>query len=315
MPSTIDKQTTYSRIKIKRVIHTIHAVIDIAACRAKYLDVLGGLIFAEGYFEPEDRDMALLYVADYMIEPMAPRDAAREDKPFARYLRRYGQRWHSFEIQVENGPELSTKLKAAGYKLAADYGFFFFVRAESTGGVLLEVSERPMPNDPYDRRGWRSEWSEGHKSSLLRLDHIACVTRNLEAVIALFTGQLDGELVADERISVPQPARRIWLRLADTKVAFTQPDDASGGPLGRFLAPPTTGIYALVWHVEEEAVAEAFFQQKGLRTTRDNCLSSGFAIEPADFLGARHEFFQERQFCREADTHPIIRRVIVRGEE
>src|SRR6202035_4258288 len=83
MRSTIAKQKSYPRVKIERVIHAIHAVIDIAAGRAKYLDVLGGLIFAEGYFEPEDRDMALLYVADFMIEPMAPRHAAREDKPFA----------------------------------------------------------------------------------------------------------------------------------------------------------------------------------------------------------------------------------------
>jgi hypothetical protein len=275
---------------IKRVIHTIHAVIDIAAGRAKYLDVLGGLIFAEGYFEPEDRDMALLYVADFMIEPMAPRDAAREDKPFARYLRRNGQCFHSFEIQIENGRELSAKLKAAGYNLASDYGFFFFVRQESTGGVLLEVCERPMPNDPYDRRGWNPGWSEGHNSSLLRFDHIACVTPKLDVVLALFTGQLDGEVVADERISVPQPARRVLLRLADTHVAFTQPDDARDGPLARFLAPPTSGIYALVWQVEDETVAEAFFQKKGLRTTREDCVSSGFAIEPEDFLGARHEF-------------------------
>jgi catechol 2,3-dioxygenase-like lactoylglutathione lyase family enzyme len=284
-----NKQTA-PRTKIKRVVHTIHAVIDIAACRAKYLDVLGGLIFAEGYFEAEDRDMALLYVADCMIEPIAPHNAAREDKPLARYLRRNGQRLHSFEIQIDKGPELSAKLKAAGYKLATDYGFFFFVRAESTGGVLLEVCETPMPNDPYDRRGWRPEWSEGHKSSLLRLDHIACVTPNLEAVLTLFTGQLDGEIVADDRIRLPQPARRILLRLADTNVAFTQPDDAGDGPLGTFLALPTSGIYALVWQVEDEAVAEAFFQKKGLRTTRDDCLSPGFAIEPEDFLGARHEF-------------------------
>jgi len=110
------------------------------------------------------------------------------------------------------------------------------------------------------------------------------------AVLALFTGQLDGETIADDRISVPQSARRILLRLADTKVAFTQPDDAGDGPLGRFLAPPTSGIYALVWQVEDEAIAETFFQKKGLRTTRRDCLSPGFAIEPEDFLGARHEF-------------------------
>ena len=255
----------------------------------RYLDVLGGLIFAEGYFEAEDRDMALLYVANYMIEPMAPRDAARQDKPFALYLQRHGQCFHSFELKVDDARELSAKLKAAGCKLAADYGFSF-VRAESTGGVLLEVCERPMPNDPYDRRNWRPDWSEGHPSTVLRLDHIACVTRDLQAVLGFFTVHLDGQVLADERVTAPQPGRRILLRLGDSRVAFIQPDDPEAGPLGGFLTPPSSGIYAHVWQVEDEARTEAFFQKKGLRTTREACVSSGLAIEPGDFLGARHEF-------------------------
>src|SRR5277367_3730646 len=108
-----------SPVKVRRIIHTIHAVADIAACRAQYLDKLGGLIFAEGYFEAEDRDMALLYVADHMLEPMSPRDPARLEKPFARYLHRYGQGFHSFELKVEDGPAAAAQLKAAGSKLAS----------------------------------------------------------------------------------------------------------------------------------------------------------------------------------------------------
>lgn len=279
-----------AKIKIKRLIHTIHAVADIAACRALYLDILGGMIFAEGYFEAEDRDMALLYVADHMIEPMAPRDPAKLDKHFARYLHRYGQGFHSFEIKIENGPEAAAKLKASGCKLSAEYGFFFFVRQESTGGVLLEVCETPMPNDPHERRNWRPDWALGHPTSLLGLDHIACVTRDLNSSLEFFTGLFDGELLADERIPAPQPSRRALLRLADTKVAFIQPDDSAAAPLGTFLEPPTSGVYALVWRVEDEAVAETVFQKRGLRTTREHCVSSGFAIDPRDFLGARHEF-------------------------
>jgi len=278
------------RIRIKRIVHTIHAVGDIAACRAKYLDVLGGLIFAEGYFEPEDRDMALLYVADFMVEPMAPRDPARTDKAFARYLQRYGQGLHSFEIAIDDGPAVAERLKAAGCKLSAEYGFFFYVRPESTGGVLLEVCETPMPNDPYDRRGWRPDWSDGHPTTILGLDHIACVTRDADAALAFFTGLLDGELLAEERIARPQPGRRVLLRLAETRVAFIQPDDPDSGPLGEFLLPPTSGVHAMVWRVEDEAAAEAHVRKKGLRTTREHCVSAGFAIEPADFQGARHEF-------------------------
>ncbi len=290
MPFSGAGETTDARIRIRRVIHTIHAVADLAACRAKYLDILGGLIFAEGYFEAEDRDMALLYVADYMIEPMAPRDPGRQDKPFARYLQRHGQCYHSFEIKVDNARELSARLKSAGCKVAADYGFFFFVRAESTGGVLLEVCERPMPNDPYDRRNWRADWSEGHASNVLRLDHIACVTPDLKAVLGFFTVHLDGQVLADEHVVAPQPGRRILLRLGDTKVAFIEPDDPEVGPLGGFLKLSSGGIYAHVWQVEDEARTEAFFHQKGLRTTREACVSAGLAIEPAEFLGARHEF-------------------------
>ena len=279
-----------SRVKVMRIVHTIHMVADLSACRARYLDLLGGLIFAEGYFEAEDRDMALLYVADHMVEPMAPRDPARLDKHVARYLHRYGQGFQSFEVGIQEGPAVAAQLKAAGCKLSAEYGSFFYVRPESTGGVLLEVTETPMPNDPYGRPNWRSDWIVGHPTSLRRLDHIACITPDVEAALAFFTGQLDGELLTDERMSVPQPGRRALVRLADTTVAFIQPDDTNTGPLGAFLTPPTSGVYSLVWSVESEAAAEAFFHRKGVRTTREHCVSGGFAIDPRDFLGARHEF-------------------------
>ena len=277
-------------VKVRRIIHTIHAVADIALCRAQYMDLLGGMIFAEGYFEAEDRDMALLYAADHMIEPMSPRDPARLDKHFARYLHRYGPGFHSFEIKIDDGPAVAAKLKEQGCKLSADYGFFFYVRQESTGGVLLEVCERSMPNDPYERGDWRPQWAGRHATTLVGLDHIACVVPDVSRAVTFFTGLLDGELRTDERIAAPQPGRRVLVRLGGTQVAFIQPDDFKQGPLAEFLEPPTSGIYALVWRVEDLQAAEAFFRQKDVRTTRQDCVSAGFAIDPRDFSSARHEF-------------------------
>ena len=288
--STADGAIADGPVRIERVVHTIHAVEDIGACRAKYLDVLGAIVFAEGYYEAEDRDMALLYVADYSIEPMAPRDPARLEMPFARYLKRNGQCLHSIEIHVRDARALSARLEAAGCRLATNYGIFFFVRPESTGGVLLEVTEVTMPNDPYDRPNWRDDWADGQASTLQRLDHVACVTRDADAVVAFFTGHLDGVLTSDARVELPQPGRRIVLRLAGTEIAFIQPDDPAGGPLGAFLSASNSGVYAQVWRVGDEASAETVFRDKGLRTTREGCVSSGFAIVPADFFGARHEF-------------------------
>lgn len=278
------------RVKVTRVIHTIHATTDIARCRALYLDNLGGLIFAEGYFEQEDRDMALLYVANHMVEPMASRDPARTDKAFARYLQQFGQGFHSFEIKVEDGAVAGARLEAAGCKLVSNYGYFFFVRAESTGGILIEACDIPMPNDPYDRASWQEGWGTGLPHGIVRLGHIACVTANLNDALHFFTQLLDGSIVADERIALPQPARRVEILLGDTHIALIQPDDAGEGPLSDFLAAPNTGIYALVWVVTNEAIAEQYFLDKKLRITRQGCVSDGFAIYPDDFLGARHEF-------------------------
>ena len=76
-----------------------------------------------------------------MIEPVAPRDPAREDKPFARYLTRCGEGIHSFEIKGDDAPWAAGRLKERGCSLASEYGRFFFVRPESTGGGVFAASD------------------------------------------------------------------------------------------------------------------------------------------------------------------------------
>lgn len=279
------------RVKVSRIIHTIHATTDIYGCRLLYQDALGGLVFAENYFPAEDRDCALLYVTDHMVEPMAPRTPDDMTKPYARMAAKIGQAFHSFELKVADGKAASQAFRDGGAVTASDYGMFFFVKPESTGGVLLEVCEVPMPNDPYDRPNWNPAVGAGHHCAVVSLDHIACVTADMDAVLHFFTGLVDGEVLADERIALPQAGRRVLIRIGDTNVAFIQPDDEKAGPLGAFLAKPQNGIYALVWKLADEAQARRHFGEKlKLRLTEQDCVSSGFAIEPDDFFGARHEF-------------------------
>jgi catechol 2,3-dioxygenase-like lactoylglutathione lyase family enzyme len=280
-------------IPVSRIIHTIHATTDIYGCRLRYQDALGGLVFAENYFPAEDRDCALLYVANHMVEPMSPRNPDDMTKPYARMAARIGQAFHSFELKVADGKAASQAFRDAGAVTASDYGVFFFVKPESTGGVLLEVCETPMPNDPYDRTGgWGPMVGTGHASGVVRLDHIACVTAEIDKAIQFFTRCVDGKLITDEQTSLPQAARRVVIRIGDTDVAFLQPDDPSAGPLGAFLAAKQNGIYALVWQIADVDRAQAHFTGGllNLRLTRDGCVSPGFAIDPEDFFGARHEF-------------------------
>ena len=280
-----------ARVKVSRIIHTIHATTDIYGCRLLYQDALGGLVFGENYFPAEDRDCALLYVTDHMVEPMAPRTPDDMTKPYARMAAKIGQAFHSFELKVADGKAASQAFRDAGAVTASDYGMFFFVKPESTGGVLLEVCEVPMPNDPYDRPNWNPAVGAGHHCTVTGLDHIACVTADMDKVRHFFTGSVDGEILADERTAQPQPGRRVLIRVGDTNVAFIQPDDTVSGPLGAFLGKPQNGIYALVWKIADEAGARSHFESKlKMRLTRDDCISPGFAIEPEDFYGARHEF-------------------------
>jgi 4-hydroxyphenylpyruvate dioxygenase-like putative hemolysin len=278
-------------VKVSRIIHTIHAVEDIDAARHLYQDSFGAVVFSEGYEPFADRDMALAYVTNHMIEPMAPRNPADESKSFARYLKRYGQGWHSFELKVESAADAAAKLEAAGCTLIkAPYPVFFFVKAESTGGVLLEVCEVPMRNDPYDRPNWNPRWGEVLACGLLKLDHIACVVHEIEKPLHFFTQLVDGEILSDDHIEVPQAGRRLLIRVGDTNIAFIAPDDANAGPLGAYLSQVNSGIYALVWQVEDEARAIADFEAKGLGVVRSDCVGGGFAIDPANFYDARHEF-------------------------
>src|SRR5262249_4604669 len=161
-----------------------------------------------------------------------------------------------------NGKAASQAFREAGCTVASDYGIFFFVKADSTGGVLLEVCETPMPNDPYDRRGWNSEAGVGHACSLVRLDHIACVTAEMDKALRSLPQVVEGDVRSDARPSLRQPGRRVLTRIGDTDVAFIEPDDRASGPLGAFLSKPQSGIYGLVWQVADEAQAKAHFEDK-----------------------------------------------------
>lgn len=276
------------RIAVSRLVHTIHCVPDVCDAKQLYMQVLGGITFAESYHAGEDRDMALMYVADHMVEPMAPRTHGSE-ATFARYLRKYGPGFHSIEFKVPNAVDAAARCKAANVALTTEYDTFFFVHPRSTGGVVVEACDIPMGNDPFDYRGWNPGWAEGHPSALQRLSYVACATRDIEAAIRFFTQVLDGEVVGRDRITAPEPAERVFIRVADGLFAFMQPEAGGAGPLSAFLAGPNSGVYALVWRIEDEAKARAWFARLKLATEPDG-LDGALALSRDAMLGARHEF-------------------------
>ena len=277
-------------ILVRRVLHTIHAVRDVHAARKLYQDVFGALAFAERYHAGEDRDMALLYAADHMVEPMAPRRPNAPDTTLSRYLARFGQGLHSFELRIDDAPAAAALCRAQGLALSTVYPPFFFVKPESTGGILVELCGKRLENDPWNYRGWRPGWIEGHPSSLRRLRHIACVVRDLDRARRFFLEILSGETVGDDRLVAPQPAHQLRVRLGDLHVALIAPDDPDAGPLGVYLRQPASGVFALVWEVDDPDKARAHMQRVGMPLAPPLLATGGFALNTAAMLGARHEF-------------------------
>jgi catechol 2,3-dioxygenase-like lactoylglutathione lyase family enzyme len=279
-------------IRVRRILHTIHAVRDVHPLRKIYQDVFGAIAFAERYHEGEDRDMALLYAADHMIELMAPR-RAEPDTTFARYLHRFGESFHSFELRVENAPAAAELCEARGLALSTVYPLFFFVKPQSTGGVLIQFCGKPLENDPQDYHNWNPDWIEGHPSSLRRLRHIACFVRDREAALRFFTEVVNGQLLSDEHVEMPQQGRRAGVMLGDTKVALFSADDPTSGVFADYFTKPRSGIFALVWEVDNLTAARAHIEERGHVTGPSLLDPDGFAISQDSFYGARHEFVRD----------------------
>lgn len=287
------KAKTDAAIGIQRVLHTIHAVRDVNPLRKIYQDTFGAIAFAERYHEGEDRDMTLLYAADHMVELMAPR-RPEPDTTFARYLHRFGESFHSFELRVDSAPAAAALCEAHGLALSTVYPLFFFVKPQSTGGVLVQFCGKPLENDPQNYRNWNPDWIEGHPSTLRRLRHIACFVRDREAALRFFTEIVDGKLLSDEHVEMPQPGRCARVLLGDTTVALFSADDPGTGVFADYFTKPRSGIYALVWEVEDLAAARAHIESRGHPTEPAALEHGGFAIPAEAFFGARHEFLPDQ---------------------
>ena len=134
---------SYNPLRALRYLHTIHAAPECERLRHIYQHVFGGLVFHESYYPPEDRDAALLYVADHMIEVMSPRDPGNMDFMYARYVRKSGPSWHSISFRVADCAAARAHCEANGIKLNTTGPGLIFLHPKSTGGIIMELTDHP----------------------------------------------------------------------------------------------------------------------------------------------------------------------------
>lgn len=278
--------TDLNPMRAIRTLHTIHAATDCDRLRRLYCEAFGGICFSEGYYAPEDRDMALLYVADHMIEVMAPRRADDLSFTFARYVEDVGASFHSIAFAVADCRAALERCAATGIRVVSSGPGFFFVHPKSSGGIIIEITDNPMPNDPGDLPNWRRDWAAGRPARPYELAHAVCAPRDPATTVGFLVDVLGGVAQQPETVDWPEPATATSIAFADATVLVLAPNSGNG-PLAAFARAPNSGIYALAWHVIDAAQAAGWFETCGIPITP---LDRGRYTHEAVLDGARHWF-------------------------
>ncbi len=273
-------------LRALRYLHTIHAAPECERLRHIYQHVFGGIVFHESYYPPEDRDAALLYVADHMIEVMSPRDPDNMDFMYARYVRKAGPSWHSISFRVADCIAARAHCEATGVVLNTTGPGLIFLHPKSTGGIIMELTDHRMPNDPWDLPNWRRDWAAGRPNRPHAIDHIVCAPRDPAKAVRFLVEGLGGTTESSYPVEWPQRAKATPVQVADAKLIVLEPEDRSAGPLVDFANGPNAGVYALAWQVADPAASAAWLAENGIPVAPSPA-GSGYACE-ALLDGARH---------------------------
>jgi 4-hydroxyphenylpyruvate dioxygenase-like putative hemolysin len=275
-----------------RYLHTIHAAPECERLRQIYTHVFGGIAFHESYYPPEDRDAALLYVADHMIEVMSPRHGDDMGFMYARYLAKAGPGYHSISFRVDDVPAARARCDELGVRINTEGPGLIFLHPKSTGGLIMELTDHRMPNDPWDLPNWRRDWAVGRPNKPHALAHIVCAPRYPEAALRFLTEVLDGKAHAVETVDWPERAQATRVDVADIALVVLQPED-SDGALARFAQGTNGGVYALAWEVADpQAMATWFGANAIFEIAAEPLAGAGAYTHEVVLDGARHWFVQ-----------------------
>ena len=130
-----------------RINHIAIVVEDVQAALGFWHEALGVPLDHVEHNEGEAVDIAFLPLGDGEIELIAP---YTDDSGVAKYLAKKGPGLHHLCIDVDDIGAALDQLKARGIelineepRLRPDGTRYAFVHPKSTGGVLLELYERP----------------------------------------------------------------------------------------------------------------------------------------------------------------------------
>jgi hypothetical protein len=209
---------------------------------------------------------------------------------YADYLDRFGEGWHSFEVAVDNLPQVVEDLKARGIRVSPGVPF---THPRDSFGLCIEMftSDGKMPNDPFNYKGWNPKWHAGNPLTLEGIAAIVHSVRDLPGARDFLVGTWGAQVLNQDTVTSPEPLERCLLELAGVRFLLVKPTGMSG-PLTESIQKRNLGIYSLAWKVGSIADAKARLAQLKVQTEEGTSVMGGICISPADMFGARHELVE-----------------------
>jgi catechol 2,3-dioxygenase-like lactoylglutathione lyase family enzyme len=267
---------------IGQMIHVIHMSDDVEKLNRFYEDVFGGLHFLgvdePNYLPIEDRYAGLFMVGDVCVETMAPAMPADVNKPVGKFYSKFGEHLHSVGYKVDDLPGLAERLLAKGVYIGAPGGgkiekldpetLYFYPSPRDTAGLMVEMCQIDMPDDPRDLETWSSQvkmW-RSHPLTIERFLYVTLGVRDLESAVSTYVDVMEAVPV-QEGVDHALGARFQTLQLGDCLLQLAQPlkDDSD---LGRHVAKWGNMIYSLRFKVTDLDSVQSWLKRKNVRTDR-----------------------------------------------
>lgn len=270
-----------------QMIHVIHMTKDVAALREWWSDVFGGYTYMgvdePNYLPIEDRYASLMMINDLCIEVMAPafNDADEVNSPHlpvGKFYTKFGQHLHSVGYYVEDLPGLGDKMIANGVYIGKPGGgaiekmdpdvMYFYPNPKNTGGLMVEMSKHPMPNDPREREDWDSLYRQfqQHPLTIERFSYVTLGVRELESAVKTYVDAMQAIPIA-EGVDEDLGCRYVTMQLGDCLLQIAEPTNPES-ELGKHVEKFGNFIYSLRFKVRDIESAQEHLTAKGVKTTR-----------------------------------------------
>lgn len=150
-------------VSLQRIDHTAIAVSSLDEALERYHRVFGLVCAERATVQSQGVEVAFMRVGDTQIELIQPTES---DSGVARFLLRHGEALHHIAIAVDDIRAELRLLEAGGVELIDRepreglHGPVAFIHPRGTGGVLVELVERPdastrREHETREERTWR----------------------------------------------------------------------------------------------------------------------------------------------------------------